>query len=176
MSNGVLLLNASYEPLQVVSLRRAIVLLLKEKAEIVEADGAELHSGSLVLPKPSVIRLVYYVKIPSRLHLPLTRKMVLARDNYTCQYCGRQFPKSELTIDHVIPKSRGGETTWDNVVVACRRCNQRKGNRTPKEAGMKLLREPYEPRYVAIVILGEGSRQSTWEKYLGMYRGKKRIK
>lgn len=169
MGNGVLLLNASYEPLRVVSLRRAIVLLLKEKAEIVEADGDELRSGSLTLPKPSVIRLVYYVRIPSRLHLPLTRKMVLARDNYTCQYCGKRLPKSELTIDHVIPRSRGGKTEWSNVVVACRRCNQHKGNRTPKEAGMKLLRKPFEPRYVAIVILGDGSRQESWEKYLQVY-------
>ncbi len=166
MSSSVLLLNASYEPLRVVSIRKAMILLLKEKAEVVEAADAVLHSGSMTFPRPLVIRLVYYVHVPHGLHLPLTRRMVLARDAYTCQYCGKHFPKEELTMDHVVPKSRGGKTEWTNVVTACKKCNQRKGNRTPKEAGMKLLRKPFEPRYVALVLLKESSPHQVWEKYL----------
>ena len=165
MSSSVLLLNASYEPLRVVSIRKAMILLLKEKAEVVEASDAVLHSGSMTFPRPLVIRLVYYVHVPHGLHLPLTRRMVLARDAYTCQYCGGHFPREELTMDHVVPKSRGGKAEWTNVVTACRKCNQRKGNRTPKEAGMKLLREPFEPRYVALVLLKERPH-AVWEKYL----------
>lgn len=163
---GVLVLNATYEPLSIVSLKRAIVLLLKEKAEIVEAAEAVLRSEHFSLPVPLVIRLVYYVRIPRRLSLPLTRRTVMARDHYTCQYCGAQPGRADLTIDHVIPRSQGGETTWDNVVTACRPCNQRKGNRTPEQAGMTLLSRPARPRYVALAFLGETAEAHVWHKYL----------
>jgi len=119
VAGSVLVLNATYEPLSVVSVRRAVVLLLKEKAELVEAAEAELRSQNLTIPRPLVIRLVYYVRIPYRVSIPLTRRMVLARDHYTCQYCGKQPPRKELTVDHILPRSRGGNTTWDNVVTAC---------------------------------------------------------
>jgi 5-methylcytosine-specific restriction endonuclease McrA len=149
----VLVLNATYEPLNVVSVRRAVVLLLKEKAEIVEAAEAWLRSEQLELPMPLVIRLVYYVRIPRRFTLPLSRRTVLARDHYTCQYCHSQFGRAHLTIDHVLPRSRGGETHWENVVTACAPCNRRKGDRTPKEANMPLQRQPRRPRYLALTLL-----------------------
>ncbi|MCD6288856.1 MAG: HNH endonuclease [Anaerolineae bacterium] len=163
---SVLVLNATYEPLSVVSLKRAVILLLKEKAEIVEAAEAVLRSERLTLPVPLVIRLVYYVRIPRRLSLPLTRRTVMARDRYTCQYCGAQPGKAELTLDHVIPRSQGGETSWENVVTACRACNQRKGNRTPAQAGMKLLHKPRRPRYIALALIGEPVQFEVWGKYL----------
>jgi len=159
-------LNATYEPLSIVSVRRAVVLLLKEKAEIVEAAEAVLRSEHITLPVPLVIRLVTYVPVPRRLGLPVTRRTVLARDRYTCQYCGSQPGKAHLTVDHVVPRSRGGKTVWENVVIACGLCNRRKGDRTPEEAGMRLLSRPSRPRYVALVLLEGAGQNSTWAKYL----------
>ncbi len=166
LSGAVLVLNSTYEPLNVVSVKRAVVLVLKEKAEIVEAAEAELRSEKLSLPLPLVIRLITYVKVPRYFRLPLSRKTVLARDRYTCQYCGRRLPKSELTLDHVIPRQRGGKTSWENVVTACKACNQRKGARTPQEAGMKLLSKPTRPRYIAFVLLSEARDNEVWNKYI----------
>ncbi len=163
---GVLVLNASYEPLNIVSVKRAIVLLLKEKAEVVEAAQAQVRAERTVLDWPLVIRLVTYVPLPRRLPLPLSRRTVLARDVYTCQYCGGQPGRADLTVDHVLPRSRGGGTTWENVVAACGPCNRRKGNRTPEEAGMKLLSVPARPRFVAVVLLGEPHAHDVWQKYL----------
>ena len=159
----VLVLNATYEPLSIVSVKRAVVLLLKEKAELVEAAQARLRAENFSIPTPLVIRLVYYVKIPRRISLPVTRRTVLARDNYTCQYCNAIPPRQQLTIDHVLPRSRGGKTTWENVVTACEKCNGRKGSRTPAEANMQLLTEPKRPRYIAIASL-EAKR--VWDKYM----------
>jgi 5-methylcytosine-specific restriction endonuclease McrA len=153
--NQVLVLNATYEPLNVVSVRRAILLLLKEKAEVVEATEAWLRSEREALPVPLVIRLVYYVRIPRRFSLPLSRRTVLARDHYTCQYCGAQPGKANLTVDHVVPRSRGGDTCWENVTTACGPCNRRKGNRTPEEAAMPLQRQPRRPRYITLTLLEE---------------------
>lgn len=163
---GVLVLNASYEPLSVVSLKRAVVLLLKEKAEIVEAAEAVLRAEHITLPLPLVIRLVYYVRLPRRLSLPLTRRTILARDHYTCQYCGAQPGRAELTVDHVVPKSQGGKTVWENVVTACRACNQRKGHLSPAQAGLRLRSEPQRPRYVALAFLSEPAQATVWGKYL----------
>ncbi|MBC7264624.1 MAG: HNH endonuclease [Chloroflexi bacterium] len=162
----VLVLNATYEPLNIVSVRRAIILLLKEKAEVVEATNAYLRAASVSLPVPLVIRLVTYVRVPHRWSLPVNRRTVLARDQYTCQYCGAQPGKGGLTVDHVIPRSKGGETSWENVVTACLLCNQKKGKRTPAEAGMRLLAEPTRPKYIAIVLLGPGPMEKAWQKYL----------
>ena len=167
--SAVLVLNATYEPLNVIPLRRAILLLLKEKAEVVEATEARLRAERIDLAVPSVIRLVSYVPIPPRLPLPVSRRTVLARDNYTCQYCGVQPGKTQLTIDHVIPRSKGGGMTWDNVVAACAPCNRRKGNRLPDDAGMKLLSTPSRPRYLAFVMLSERGRNDVWQKYLSVY-------
>jgi 5-methylcytosine-specific restriction endonuclease McrA len=164
--SSVLVLNATYEPLSVVSVRRAVVLLLKEKAEIVEAAEAKLRSEHLTLPQPLVIRLVYYVRIPYRVTLPLTRRAVLARDYYTCQYCGEQPPRKALTVDHILPRSRGGRTTWENVVTACQRCNGRKGSRTPEEAHMGLRSKPSKPRYVALAMVESPAAHQAWRKYI----------
>ncbi|MGD8623763.1 MAG: HNH endonuclease [Anaerolineae bacterium] len=163
---GVLVLNATYEPLNVVSVRRAVVLILKEKAELVEAAEAWIRAERFALPLPLVIRLVYYVRIPQRFALPLSRRTVLARDHYTCQYCGQRLSKANLTIDHVVPRSRGGETRWGNVVTACGPCNRRKGNRTPEEARMPLRCQPRRPRYLALTLLEESKAHQVWNKYM----------
>ena len=164
--SSVLVLNATYEPLSVVSVRRAVVLLLKEKAELLEATEARLRAEQLSMPIPLVIRMVYYVRIPRNLVLPLSRRTLLARDQYTCQYCGDTPGRAELTMDHVVPRSRGGSTDWENVVIACRSCNQRKGNRTPREARMSLNRKPHRPRFVALALLSEATHREVWSKYL----------
>lgn len=165
MVQGVLVLNVTYEPLSVVPVRRAVALLLAEKAELVEAAEAVLRSQHLALPLPLVIRLVYYVPIPRWAGPPLTRRGVLARDGYTCQYCGAQPGARGLTVDHVLPRSRGGRDGWENVVAACATCNGRKGNRTPEEAGLKLRRQPRRPRYLAITLL-EAAQPPAWRKYV----------
>ncbi len=165
MGQRVLVLNASYEPLQLISIRRAIVLLLQDKAEVVEAAEQLLRARNFSITVPSVIRLMTYIKIPRRMRLPCSRRGVIARDRETCQYCGEQPGRVHLTVDHVMPRSRGGLTTWDNVTTACRECNHRKGGRTPDEASMPLLSRPKQPQYVAFALLGELERDATWRKY-----------
>lgn len=169
MSKQVLVLNASYEPLSLVSVRRAIVLLLREKAELLEATQQMLHSSHQVMHEPLVIRLVHYVRLPHR-KVPSTRTAVMLRDAYTCQYCaetpGRQF----LTVDHIIPRSRGGSHEWDNLVTACMRCNQKKGSLTPEEAMMQLIRKPFEPSYVALVLLSNPVAAQRWEHLMDLTR------
>lgn len=165
LGQRVLVLNASYEPLQLISIRRAIVLLLKEKAELVEATEQCLRAQGFSLDVPLVIRLVQYIKIPRRMRLPCSRRGVLMRDREMCQYCGLQPGRAHLTVDHVLPRSRGGGTTWENVVAACRDCNHRKGGRTPEEANMVLLSKPRQPQYVAFALLGELERHDVWRKY-----------
>jgi 5-methylcytosine-specific restriction endonuclease McrA len=166
MSSSVLVLNATYEPLNVVSVRRAIILLLKDKAEVVEATERYIHARGLSFPEPQVIRLVYYVRVPYSLNVPLTRRTIMLRDGYTCQYCGQQLPKTEATVDHVLPKSRGGVTAWDNVVCACRACNLRKGSHTLAEADMALLEQPQRPKYLALVLMFETHANQGWHKYI----------
>jgi len=159
----VLVLNATFEPLNTVSVPRAVALLLADKAEIVEAAEARLRSQHLTLPLPVVIRLVTYVRIPRMMPLAVTRRGVLNRDKHTCQYCGRMLPSADLTLDHVLPRCRGGKTTWENVVAACKPCNHRKNDHTPAEAHLRLLRTPFRPRYLALVVLDV---PSVWHKYL----------
>lgn len=165
LGQRVLVLNASYEPLQLISVRRAVILLLQEKAELVEAATQQLRASEFSLNMPIVIRLVRYIKIPRRLKLPCSRRGVLARDRETCQYCGIQPGRTQLTVDHVIPRSQGGLTTWDNVVLACRDCNHKKGGRTPEQANMVLLSKPRQPQYVAFALMGELERNDIWRKY-----------
>jgi len=157
----VLVLNASYEPLNLVNVKRAAVLVLKDKAEIIEKRGDYLHSEHMSMPFPTVIRLVYYVKIPYR-SVSLSRRAVFLRDGHICQYCGA---KAE-SIDHVVPRSRGGQHTWDNVVAACRHCNAKKMNRLPSEAGLKIMRKPAPlPDHMWILSLATDIHP-TWEPYL----------
>ena len=140
----VLVLNATYEPINVCTVRRAAVLVLKEKAEVLERGEGELRSERLALERPAVIRLVTYVRIPRDAHRrKITRKAVLARDSWTCQYCGSRKPG--LTVDHVIPRSRGGKSVWENIVASCAPCNRRKGNRLPREIEMHPRSRPAAP-------------------------------
>jgi 5-methylcytosine-specific restriction endonuclease McrA len=161
----VLLLNATYEPLSFVSLRRAVVLLLKQKAEVLEA-GVERHlrAEQQTLPFPLVIRLLSYVRVPHRSTVSLSRRTLLCRDNYTCQYCGTT--EQPLTIDHVLPRSKGGKTEWTNVVAACGSCNRRKANRLPTEARMTLRSKPIKPGYIAVALLGQAKGNEVWERYI----------
>jgi 5-methylcytosine-specific restriction endonuclease McrA len=161
----VLVLNATYEPLSIISVRRAVILLLKEKAELIEAASERLHAECTSLPVPLVIRLVYYVRIPRQVTMVPTRNGVLLRDNFTCQYCGATPGRAWLTLDHLLPRSRGGETAWDNVVACCRPCNARKGDHTPEEAGMALRRRPSRPHYVAFLLLAGSVPRDVWDKY-----------
>ena len=166
-SDRVLILNQSFEPLQVCSARRAVTLLFAGKAERVEDGHRVLRSPSLVFVIPSVIRLHRYIVRPARPAISFTKKNILKRDAYTCMYCGRNGGE-RMTIDHVVPKSLGGRTVWENVVSACRACNLRKGNKPPEEMGMRLLRPPAKP--LSTFYLGFLARTSerprTWSKYL----------
>ena len=157
-----MLLNASHEPLCVVPMRRAVVLVLKEKAEIVARNGAELHSERVTLPVPSVIRLNHYVRVPYRSRVPLSRRAVFARDGHKCQYCN----KAAENIDHVMPRSRGGPHAWDNVVASCRACNARKEDRSPAEAGLTLRHPPREPHADLWVVATAGTIDPAWEPFL----------
>ncbi len=158
-----LLLNASFEPLCVVPARRAVVLVLKRKAEIIERDDEEFRSERRAVPVPRVIRLNHFVRVPFRSSVPLSRRAVFARDQGRCQYCGR--PAENL--DHVVPKSRGGDHTWDNVVASCRPCNARKEDRLPKECGMHLRRAPITPHASMWVVATAGLLDPAWARYLG---------
>jgi 5-methylcytosine-specific restriction endonuclease McrA len=159
---SALVLNATYEPLSVVSARRAVCLVLDEKAEIVHDDGTAIHSAVLAIPNPVVIRLRYMVKVPYHRRTTLSRRAVFARDDHRCQYCGGHAD----SIDHVLPRSRGGGHTWDNVAAACRPCNLRKRDRTPDEAGMRLATAPRAPRELAWVVVSVGRVPDAWKPYL----------
>lgn len=159
----VLVLNASYEPLNITSWRRAVVLLIKGKAEQLEHNGRVIYHN---FPLPTVIRLRTYIKVPYK-EIPLTRRNILERDRHTCQYCKNRG--DQLTLDHIVPKSRGGGDSWDNLVTACMRCNVRKGNRTPKEAGMPLLTHPRKPHsslYFELIKHTRGDVNHEWKKYV----------
>lgn len=158
-----LVLNASYEPLSVVTTRRAIVLVMRERAEVIETNGKVWHSERITMSSPSVVRLRHYVKIPRARRVPLNRKAIFLRDDHSCQYCSRPAEN----VDHVIPRSQGGEHAWDNVVASCRRCNSKKGGRTPSQAGLQLLRPPRPPRRNSWVLVQSGTRvDPAWEQYL----------
>lgn len=164
---NVLVLNGDFQPLNVCNVRRAVVLLEKDKAVTIEHNGHLVTSERLAIPSPSVIRLAYHVKRP-RPVVKLTRREVLGRDDHKCQYCGKR--RNDLTLDHVIPRHRGGQHTWENVVTACKTCNHRKGGRTATEAHMTLLRQPFRPpatpRYLFSTYVRSGERK--WLKFLGV--------
>lgn len=161
---AALVLNATYEPLCVVPLRRAVVLVLAEKAVIIEAGPLVMHSERLSVPIPSVVRLSHYVRVPYRRAVPLTRRAVLDRDAHACAYCSSRAD----TIDHVRPRSRGGAHVWTNVVAACARCNHRKGDRLLSEIGWTLPTPPLEPPATVAVVMGWTRRDPAWEPYLGL--------
>ncbi len=155
-----LVLNATLQPLAVVPARRAVVLVLKEKADIVHSDGIVFRSARVQIQAPSVVRLRYFVRVPYRAQAALSRRAVFARDGWMCQYCG----KAAENVDHIIPRARGGSHSWENVVAACRRCNSRKESRLMHEVGMTLLRPPVIPRDGLRLSLGR--LEPEWEPYL----------
>ncbi len=166
MNRKVLVLNHNYEPLSVCHVKKAVVLLYLGKAELIEAyDGRFLHSVSLTIPFPSIVRLSIYVRVPYK-KIVLSRKNVLRRDGHRCQYCNRS--DVALTVDHVVPRARGGEDSWENLVCACVRCNNKKGDRSPAEAHMPLIRKPIRPNHVMFLRDFVGDMDERWKPYLFM--------
>lgn len=159
----VLVLNASYEPLNVCSVRRAHVLVFKGKAEVIEQLGRPLRSATGQFVWPHVIRLLNYVRVPKAVKRKISRRALFARDGWRCQYCGSE---GKLTLDHVVPRSRGGESVWENVVASCAPCNMRKGNRTPDEVQMSLRHPPRAPAPALFVTLAAPKIPDGWEPYL----------
>jgi len=167
LQEPVLVLNATFEPINVTAVRRALMLVLKGVAQTEEHNHAEVHSATSAVRVPSVIRLLSYRHIPQQTRA-LSRKNILLRDRNICQFCGKHFPSSELTLDHVMPRSRGGHSSWENLVACCYDCNNRKGNRTPEEAGLQLVRRPrpftlHTSRQLMRLI---GRQDEKWRKYL----------
>src|SRR6202795_3540087 len=164
MGGRVLVLNATYEPINVCTVRRAVVLLLKEKAELLERGRWALHSENSTLARPVVIRLMSYVNVPRDAHRrKITRRAVFARDDWTCQYCGA---RSNLTVDHVIPRSKGGPSSWENIVASCAPCNRRKGDRTPAQANMHPHRAPRTPHAEIFIRVSSPTIPQAWRAYL----------
>jgi 5-methylcytosine-specific restriction endonuclease McrA len=159
---SALVLNATYEPLSIVPARRAVCLVLADKADVVVDDGSVMRSASRHVATPLVIRLRYVVKVPYRRRTSLSRRAIFARDEHRCQYCGGAAD----SIDHVMPRSRGGQHTWENVAAACRPCNLRKRDRTPVEADMRLARQPLAPRDMAWIALSVARVPDAWLPYL----------
>jgi len=160
----VLVLNATFEPINVCTVRRAVVLLLKEKAEVLEHGEYVLRSGSSTVPRPVVIRLVAYVRVPRDTHRrKITRRAVFARDDWTCQCCGS---RTNLTVDHVIPRSKGGDSTWENIVASCAPCNRRKGDALPNQAGMTLRHPPRTPGPHVFIQVASPTIPTAWRAYL----------
>src|ERR1700680_1105661 len=168
MQQPVLVLNASYEPINICGARRALILVLKGVAKTEEEQGAVLHAARIRIPMPSVIRLLEYRRIPHQTRA-LSRKNILLRDRNSCQYCAVVLTSSELTRDHVIPRSRGGLSTWENLVACCHSCNRRKGNSLLSELSeVTLLRGPrpfsqHTSRHIMRMI---GHSDHKWRKYL----------
>lgn len=160
----MLVLNATYEPINVCTVRRAVVLLLKEKAEMIERADWQLHSENTTLSRPMVIRLVSYVRIPRHGdRRKITRRAVFARDDWTCQYCGS---RANLTVDHVVPRSKGGSSDWENIVASCAPCNRRKGNSLLNNSGMRLTRTPRTPNPNVFIQVASPTIPAAWQAYL----------
>lgn len=158
------MLNATYEPINVCPVRRAVVLLIKRRAELVEAGSLQLRSEHVAMTRPAVIRLVSYVRIPPPAQRRrVTRRAVFARDGWACQYCGSQ---ATLTVDHVIPRSKGGPSTWENIVAACAPCNRRKGDRLPAQAGMHPRTSPRTPHPQVFMGITTGQVPRSWRPWL----------
>lgn len=163
MNGHVLVLNRDFSALTICSVRRAVIMLHLHKVELVEAlGGRAVRSASIHHPWPSIVRLKLYVKVPYR-RIMLTRKNIIRRDGFRCQYCGS---RDKLTIDHVLPRSRGGRDVWENLVAACVPCNNRKGNRTPDEASMPLRRRPFRPSHVMFIRDYVETVDDGWKPYL----------
>jgi len=183
LDEATLVLNRSWVVITTTTVRRALSLAINGVARIIAPDTFEVHdfrswsslnvsrgepcvrTVSLLIRVPEIIVLSTYDAIP-RKEVPFTRKNLYKRDGYTCQYCGRRMPSEELSIDHVLPKSKGGHTTWTNCVLSCIRCNVRKGNRTPADAGVRLLQDPTRPRWEPTLSIPIGKRRISWSKFI----------
>lgn len=161
---NVLMLNASWEPLRVLTWQKAVVLVLQERAEIVEAGEGQIRSQRMNLPRPSVIRLLKFVKVPFRTKVPLGRRALLARDNGVCQFSHCDRPAS--TIDHVVPRSRGGRHVWENVVASCASCNHKKADKSLDQIGWTLKAKPAAPRATTWVVYGVLRPDPSWSQFL----------
>ena len=179
---ATLVLNRSWRPVHVTTVRRALCMVFREAARIVATDtlstftfeewleqpvphGAPaIRSPSLRLQVPEVVLLTQYDRVPCH-EAPFTRRNLFLRDDYTCQYCGRRCTTDHLSVDHVLPRSRGGGTSWENCVLACVGCNARKADRTLKEAGLRLLRPPTRPRWTPYLTLRPSQRMESWSKF-----------
>ena len=162
-----LVLNYSYEPLQFCSAKRAIIMVFNGRAEFLESDGYVVRSPTTTFKLPAVVRVLNIVKRSRRKETSFSKKNILRRDNFTCQYCGSN--SNSLTVDHIIPKSRGGKSNWNNVVVACKPCNLKKGNQTPSEKGMQLQKKPSKPEFqwpYFQIPCEPTSHLVIWQKYL----------
>ncbi|MFH1940579.1 MAG: HNH endonuclease [bacterium] len=165
LNSRVLVLNQNYEPMSVCSAKRAIVLLYLQKAEMIERNHEMVRSVSTSIPLPSIVRLSRMIHVP-RKRILLNRKNIIKRDNHRCQYCSTT--EGPVTVDHVVPKDHGGQDTWENLVCACMECNTEKRNRTPKEAGMSLLKKPRKPGYLFFIQHLIGIPDERWKPYLFM--------
>jgi len=163
-----LLLNATYEPLRVIHWKRAVVLLVQGKVEVLKVYNREIRGVSISFPLPSVLRLLRFVKTNNAHRVKFSRANIFARDNYTCQYCGKRFDTKDLTFDHVIPVARGGKKSWENIVTACWRCNNKKSGHTPAEVGMRLIKTPREPKWNPYITITFGLKNTpeSWRDYL----------
>jgi 5-methylcytosine-specific restriction endonuclease McrA len=164
-----LVLNASFEPLHIVTWQRAIQLLFQGKVEVVEESEQEIHTVRLTIKVPAVLRLLTYVPLTKKKNIVrFSRANIFLRDNHVCQYCNQQFNRNHLTLDHVIPIVQSGRKSWENIVTACKPCNQRKGGRTPAQAGMQLVRRPRQPNWLptAHLMFGLTKTPERWRIYL----------
>lgn len=162
MAGRALVLNATFEPLCVVASRRALILVLDGKAALVHDTGDVFHSPRSAFPEPSVVRLAQYVRLPRQTRVAISRRSVFARDDHRCQYCGAVAEN----IDHVVPRSRGGEHIWENVVAACKRCNAAKEDRLLEDSGLVLSRKPRAPRSRVWLLVASGEVRREWEPYV----------
>ncbi len=167
MLTDVLVLNFTYEAINVTSFQRAVKMIFSGKAEIVHNRDRVIAATTREMRMPSIIRLLYYIRRPMQ-RVALTKKNVLLRDDYTCQYCGTHGEKL-MTVDHIVPKSRGGPSTWENLACACMQCNNRKNNRTPHEANMALARKPRQPKYIPWIQVKRNTLPDEWGKFLFLY-------
>lgn len=167
-ASAALIVNAGYEPIKVVSWRKAIILWLQEKVDVLEFHSETVSSPSKTFMLPSVIRLKSYMRPYFNFHIRLSRQNIFIRDRQTCQYCHTHFSEKRLTIDHVLPLSKGGKHEWTNVVAACSKCNNVKGSRTPEQANMKLLKQPAKPKWLpeAELEVNPERMPSAWQPYL----------
>jgi len=189
LQRATLVLNRSWQPVHVTTVRRALCMVFRESARIVcpeslqtfsfegwvevpiQDENAAIRSPRVAIAAPEIVLLAHYNRVP-RHEAPFTRRNLFLRDNHTCQYCGRRAPTDRMSVDHVQPRSRGGSTSWENCVLACVRCNARKANHTPKEAGLRLLREPTRPRWSPYLNLRSAQHMESWSRFTPQSRRK----